>query len=193
MGQVHEKFSELKIIIGRGLLLKLSKVSLGLIICASLLVGGLAGSYGDSIYNRHNEEKQEQAEVKAKASSDDESKKESSSVSSSSMTDSAESESESIEDESTLTSKSSIANQGNGQLYDASNKTFAGYHNIHELWNSGYTLTGYLIKKCGYTADQAHEYIRQHFDEISPFLGSGELQTYYQNMRSENGEVGANS
>ena len=91
--------------------------------------------------------------------------------------------------------KSSTIDQDNGQLYDSRNNTFAGYHNIHELWNSGYTVTSYLIDKCGYTPDQAHTYIRQHFNEIRPFLGSGEIQTYYndQNSNNNNNDNASNS
>lgn len=83
--------------------------------------------------------------------------------------------------------------QGNGQLYDPRTKTFAGYHDIHELWNSGHTLSGYLMDVCGYNSDQVYEYIKQHFDEIRPFLGSGELQFYYQKQNSQNENSDSNS
>lgn len=55
--------------------------------------------------------------------------------------------------------------------------TFAGYHNVHELANDGYTVTSYLITHEGMTAKQAHQFIRDNYDKLSGFLTSGEIQT----------------
>lgn len=60
-----------------------------------------------------------------------------------------------------------------------SNGTFAGYSNIHQLANAGYTVTSYLIEKVGMTPKQAHLYIKQHYNELQNFLTSGEIQTMY--------------
>ena len=60
-----------------------------------------------------------------------------------------------------------------------SNGTFAGYSNIHQLANAGYTVTSYLIEKEGMTPKQAHLYIKQHYSELQNFLTSGEIQTMY--------------
>ena len=56
-------------------------------------------------------------------------------------------------------------------------RTFAGYHNVHELANDGYTVTSYLITHEGMTAKQAHQFIRDNYDKLSGFLTSGEIQT----------------
>lgn len=155
-----------------------SKVAMA--ICGVAAIGTIG--YGMGVHNQQEQVAEKKvSSVKSIKSSKKSSKSSLSSISSSSSLSSQSSQ---------VSSESSTASQGNGQLYDANNKTFAGYHNIHELWNSGYTVTSYLIKKCGYTADQAHEYIRQNFDEISPFLGSGELQTYYQNSNNTNNASG---
>lgn len=135
---------------------KLGKVILAI---GGVAVVGVCG-YGVGAHNHNNQVKHQgvKSEVKSELSSK------------------ASSKSLKVSSSQSLRSSSSLNN--NGQLYDPSTGTFAGYHNIHELWNAGYTVTSYLIKKCGYTADQAHEYIRNHYNEIRPFLGSSEIQTY---------------
>lgn len=72
-------------------------------------------------------------------------------------------------------SSSNDENSNNSSLfYDG---TFAGYHNVHELANDGYTVTSYLITHEGMTAKQAHQFIRDNYDKLSGFLTSGEIQT----------------
>lgn len=69
---------------------------------------------------------------------------------------------------------SSSSNDENSLFYGG---TFAGYHNVHELANNGYTVTSYLITREGMTAKQAHQFIRDNYDKLSGFLTSGEIQT----------------
>ena len=170
----------------------LGKFGIGLV---CLVGGSIIGAGGYSVYTRH-QENQETVRVSQKSSAIKSS--ESSKLSSESLqSESSERQSQvelSSRSAANINSRSSAVtnNQGNGELYNASNHTFAGYHNIHELWNSGYTVTSYLIKKCGYTADQAHNYIDRHFSEIRPFLGSGEIQTYYEKLRSEGRSINDN-
>ncbi len=170
----------------------LGKFGIGLL---CLVGGSVIGAGGYSVYTHHHEN-QETVRVSQKSS---ETKSLSSNKLNSESLQSESSESQnqvefSSRSTNNINSRSSVVanNQGNGELYNASNHTFAGYHNIHELWNSGYTVTSYLIKKCGYTADQAHNYIDQHFSEIRPFLGSGEIQTYYEKLRSEGRSINNN-
>lgn len=66
----------------------------------------------------------------------------------------------------------------NSLFYDG---TFAGYHNVHELANAGYTVTSYLITHEGMTAKQAHQFIKDNYDKLSGFLTSGEIQTMNEN------------
>ena len=73
---------------------------------------------------------------------------------------------------------SSSSNDENSLFYDG---TFAGYHNVHELANDGYTVTSYLITHEGMTAKQAHQFIRDNYDKLSGFLTSGEIQTMNEN------------
>ena len=63
--------------------------------------------------------------------------------------------------------------------YNTANQTFGGYSDIHQMWNAGYhSVYTLLMDKYGYTEQQAKEYVNQHFDEISKFMGSGDLQTH---------------
>lgn len=78
----------------------------------------------------------------------------------------------------TVSQDSNSSNDENSLLYDG---TFAGYHNVHELANDGYTVTSYLIKHEGMTAEQAHQFIRDNYDKLSGFLTSGEIQTMNEN------------
>lgn len=188
MDQVHKIFSGLEIIIGRGLLLKLSKVSLGLIICVSLLVGGLAGAYGDSIYNRHNEEKQERVEVKAKDSSENESKEEEVSSVSESDTE-VDQESQATLNTDSETSES-ITLKATNQPFNVQTGTFVGYHDIHEFWNnySGHSVINYLEQKCGYSEEQAMAYVSNYYSQgLDKFMGSYDIQTYNEYAKQHGG------
>ena len=171
----------------------LGKFRVGLV---CLVGGSVIGAGGYSVYTRH-QENQETIQVSQKSSEIKSS--ESSKLSSEGSHNSESSEKQNQVELSSRSTNNIISrssgvtnNQGNGELYNASNHTFAGYHNIHELWNSGYTVTSYLIKKCGYTADQAHNYIDQHFSVFSPFLGSGEIKKFYEKLICEGRSINDN-
>lgn len=82
-------------------------------------------------------------------------------------------------DNNNINSSSVEENQSSNTNTLLSNGTFAGYSNIHQLANAGYTVTSYLIEKEGMTPKQAHLYIKQHYNELQNFLTSGEIQTMY--------------
>ena len=106
---------------------------------------------------------------------------------SSSITTSSKSSSVTNDDKTTDTDNNDISSSSSSVVETQSdnndtllgNGTFAGYSNIHQLANAGYTVTSYLIEKEGMTPKQAHLFIKNHYNELQNFLTSGEIQTMY--------------
>ena len=111
----------------------LGKFGIGLL---CLVGGSVIGAGGYSVYTHHHEN---QETVRASQKSSETKSLSSNKLNSESLqSESSESQNQvefSSRSTNNINSRSSVVanNQGNGELYNASNHTFAGYHNIHEL------------------------------------------------------------